>query len=251
MQPRPEPVADPSKDRWQLRAADADREAYVDQLQRAYVDGRLSRAEYDERMAAALEAVTYAQLRPLVADLPVEPGALPEPPGPAAPPAVRPTGVPVPVSAEGRMLPVGTTVDQPPMVAVLSEATREGRWAVGRVNTAVAVLGSAKLDLCDAFFESTRVEIRANAILGSVEIEVPDDMRVEVSGVGILGEFGHRNAADQPHDAAIVVVVSGVALLGSVAITTVPAPGRRGPAGPAGIDPGHPGPGQIGPTTPA
>lgn len=249
MQPRPEQAGGAPDDRWQLRAADADREAYVDQLQRAYVDGRLSRAEYDERMAAALEAVTYAHLRPLVADLPVEPGVLPEPPDPS-PPAVLPASAPVPVAAEGRMLPVGTTVDQPPMVAVLSEAKREGRWAVGRVNTAVAVLGSAKLDLRDASFESTRVEIRANAILGSIEIEVPDDMRVEVSGVGILGEFSHKNSADQPHDAAIVVVVSGVALLGSVDITSVPAPGWRGPVGPGGIGPGQPGPGQIGPTTP-
>ena len=117
--------------------------------------------------------------------------------------------------------------DQPPVIAVLSETKREGRWVVADGSVAVAVLGSVKLDLSSAAFAAAAVEIRANAILGSIEIEVPDDIRVEMAGVGVLGEFSHKGSAAQPDAADIVVTVSGVALMGSVTVTTVPGPPRE------------------------
>jgi hypothetical protein len=52
-----------------LRAADADREVVRTVLAEAYADGRLTREEYDERLATVLGAVTLADLPPIVADL--------------------------------------------------------------------------------------------------------------------------------------------------------------------------------------
>lgn len=52
-----------------LRASDADRDVVHDILTEAFADGRLDRAEYDERSGAALQARTLGQLPPLVADL--------------------------------------------------------------------------------------------------------------------------------------------------------------------------------------
>jgi uncharacterized membrane protein len=54
-----------------MRAADADRDRVAALLNTAYVDGRLSRDEYDARLETTLSARTYAELDQMVADLPV------------------------------------------------------------------------------------------------------------------------------------------------------------------------------------
>jgi hypothetical protein len=55
-----------------LRASDADRERVVERLRRAQAEGRIDVFEFDERVAAAYAARTYADLEPLTADLPAE-----------------------------------------------------------------------------------------------------------------------------------------------------------------------------------
>ena len=78
----------------QLRASNSDRQAVVDRLQNAFVEGRLQLHEYDERVALAYQAVTYADLDALFADLPKDsPIAPPAANRPAAKPAVRHPGV--------------------------------------------------------------------------------------------------------------------------------------------------------------
>ena len=53
-----------------LRAADSERAAVATTLGRAMADGRLTVAEYDERLAAAYASRTYGELATLTADLP-------------------------------------------------------------------------------------------------------------------------------------------------------------------------------------
>jgi hypothetical protein len=64
-----------------LRAADADRAAVADVLGAHMSAGRLSVAEYDERLARAYAARTYGELEQLTSDLPAAAPA----PAPAAP----------------------------------------------------------------------------------------------------------------------------------------------------------------------
>jgi hypothetical protein len=54
-----------------IRAADADRDRVAGILGTAYSEGRLSRDEYEARLASALSAQTYADLDELLTDLPV------------------------------------------------------------------------------------------------------------------------------------------------------------------------------------
>jgi Domain of unknown function (DUF1707)/Domain of unknown function (DUF4190) len=56
--------------RGRIRAADADRDRVAEFLNTAYVEGRLSKDEYDGRLEKALSARTYADLDQVVADLP-------------------------------------------------------------------------------------------------------------------------------------------------------------------------------------
>src|SRR5579859_1651029 len=60
-----------------MRVSDADREAVTARLRDHYAEGRLTPAELDERVSAALNAKTFADLRPLTRDLP---GPAPVPP---------------------------------------------------------------------------------------------------------------------------------------------------------------------------
>ncbi len=56
-----------------IRASDLERESVVDVLRDAYTEGRLTLEEFDERTSAAYGSKTWADLRELTADLPVEP----------------------------------------------------------------------------------------------------------------------------------------------------------------------------------
>jgi hypothetical protein len=56
-----------------IRASDKERESVVDVLRDAYTDGRLTLEEFDERTSAAYASKTWADLRELTADLPVQP----------------------------------------------------------------------------------------------------------------------------------------------------------------------------------
>ena len=65
-----------------IRVSDADRDRVTAQLRDHFAAGRITPAELDERLSAALNAKTFGDLRPLMADLP-EP--VPAPPRPAPP----------------------------------------------------------------------------------------------------------------------------------------------------------------------
>jgi Domain of unknown function (DUF1707) len=62
-----------------VRASDAEREQTVTLLQRGFADGRLTRAELEERAGAAYAAQTRAQLRDITADLPAAQATQPGP----------------------------------------------------------------------------------------------------------------------------------------------------------------------------
>ena len=71
--------------RGHLRASHADREQVIGTLKAAFVQGRLTKDEFDLRVGQTLAARTYAELAALTADLPAGPaaGAPPRRPDPA------------------------------------------------------------------------------------------------------------------------------------------------------------------------
>lgn len=86
----------------QIRISDADRDRVTARLRDHYAEGRLTRDELDERITATLNAKTFGDLRPIMADLP-GPGVAP----PRAPLGVRPQPASLIVRHRGpRILPV-------------------------------------------------------------------------------------------------------------------------------------------------
>src|SRR5262249_19325727 len=62
-----------------LRACDADREQVIDTLKAAFVQGRLSKAEFCLRAGQALASRTYGELAAITFDIPARLGEAPPP----------------------------------------------------------------------------------------------------------------------------------------------------------------------------
>ena len=96
-----------------LRVSDAQRDAVASELGQHFQDGRLDRAEHDERATAALAAKTQRDLDELLTDLPPATGGQP---GWAA---SEPDQASAPGAATWRSAPPGLTRARPRVLALL------------------------------------------------------------------------------------------------------------------------------------
>ncbi|MFF8955808.1 DUF1707 domain-containing protein [Streptomyces sp. NPDC014894] len=184
----------------EMRASDTDRERIAERLREAVAEGRLTMEEFEERLDVAYRARTQSELLPLVRDLPAEgvvPGA----------DSSRLTG-----STRWR---VGARAASRKGFAFWGGFSRKGTWTVPKLFTGIAVMGGGELDLRDAQFEDGDVEIRCYAIMGGIDIVVPPDLNVEVTGTGFLGDFGERGEPTADPSAPRVRI-TGLALMGGV-----------------------------------
>lgn len=196
----------------QRRIGDRERHAVTERLREAAGDGYIDLEELQQRLDVAFAARTAADLVPITQDLPDEvPRAV------AHVPASEPQ---LPDRVGGR--PTSSTA-----IAVLSGSERTGAWVVPTEFNAVALMGGVDLDLTDARLESTEVTIRAWAVMGGIDIVVPDDVAIVLDGVGFLGAFEEdRRGAVTPPPGAPVVRVTGLAMMGGVTVKR-PRPKRR------------------------
>ncbi|RKN47001.1 DUF1707 SHOCT-like domain-containing protein [Streptomyces hoynatensis] len=199
-----------------VRASDADRDRIADILREALAQGRIDADEHSERVEAVYRAKTLGELEPLIGDLPEgqRRAAAPAPGAPEAVHAPQPAG-------RGHGLQVANAKN---VVAVLSGASRQGRWRVGPKVNAVAVCGGVELDFTEAIFEYQQVVVNATAICGGIEIKVPENVSLRSAGSGIMGGFEVKEQESTQPDAP-VVVVQGVAVWGGV--DAKPVAGKR------------------------
>lgn len=190
-----------------LRVSDADRERAAEALRIAAGDGRITFEELDERLSSAYAARTYGELAVVTADLPgpgrPAPGALPDSPAPF--PAGR----------------IGGSPGAGASVAVLSGVERKGPWVVPPEHTAVAILGGIQLDLREARFSQAEVTIRAFTFMGGIDVIVPEDIEVEISGFGFMGAVDHQASGPGAPGSPRVKVV-GCACMGAVSVQRKP-----------------------------
>jgi hypothetical protein len=182
-----------------LRASDADRERVANVLHHAVGEGRLTISELDERLQGVYAAKTLGDLVPFTADLPVS--------GTATLPA--PTQQALPSDRIGGTPGGGTSI------AVMSGFQRDGAWVVPRYYSAIAFMGGGQLDLTEARFAERETTIQVFAFMGGVEVIVPDDITVRVTGFGFMGGFEHKGAHEGPPGSP-VLTVNGFAFMGGV-----------------------------------
>jgi hypothetical protein len=193
--------ADPRR----LRAADTDRDQTAEVLRRAAAEGRITFDELDERISQAYAAKTFADLEAVTSDLPGAGASVPAPPTPRYQPSEVPAGTQAP----------------PLSLAIMSGTQRAGPWLVPPAYTAVAIMGSVELDLRHARLTAAEVTIRAFCLMGGVSITVPEDMDVDVSGIGFMGGFDHRASGPGAPGAPRLRVV-GFAMMGGVEVKRRP-----------------------------
>jgi Domain of unknown function (DUF1707)/Cell wall-active antibiotics response 4TMS YvqF len=177
----------------EVRASDAEREAVVERLRVATVEGRLTLGELTERTEAAYTATTRGELAPITADLPAEPAS-------SAP--MRPSG----------------RTDREWVVAVMGDSRRRGRWRVERPLAALAVMGDVVLDLRGAEVPRGDVDITATTVMGNVKVYVPDGVDVELSGIAVMGDKKVMVREAPAGQTAPRVVVRATVVMGDVKV---------------------------------
>jgi Domain of unknown function (DUF1707) len=199
----PEPTNVGPVARGNLRASDADRDQVATLLSTAYAEGRLTREEHDERIGELMVAKTFDDLIPLTRDLVI---------------VDLPAPVAVPQSAS-RFTIDATGQDRQPdkMIAIFGGVTRTGRWRIRKKTQALALFGGMDLDLRDAIFEATVVEISGFWCFGGLDMKVPEGIEVQDQTAGIFGGTDVRDIGD-PVPGAPTLVIKGVALFGGVSI---------------------------------
>lgn len=194
-----------------MRASDDDRAGVEAVLSQAYTEGRLDRAEFEERTSKLWQCRYLSDFDALVADLPA---------------TVSPSGPPIlatrPAPAPERTADHATGI--PLTLSLMGGSTRQGDWTCGQVHVAATTMGGIKIDLRDARFAAPVTRIVCFALMGGITVIAPDDIHVRSSGIGVMGGFGGDPEDDAPSQAgpsAPEVVITGVALMGGVGIRRV------------------------------
>ncbi len=198
-------VTDPD----QLRISDADRHKVAEVLRDAAGEGRLEIDELDERLEATYAAKVYADLVPIVVDLPGNELALPT----AAIPVRQPAS--------------GSAARHESSLAIMGGQDRKGVWEVGPTHTAFTLMGGIDIDLREAVFATPEVVITANAVMGGIDVIVNARTKVIVEGIGIMGDFSQARDKVEAEldDTSPVVRVKGVALMAGVTVVRKGMPG--------------------------
>lgn len=133
-----------------MRISDAERERVVAQLNTAVSEGRLTLAEFEERVDGVLRSRTFGEIEPYVSDLPVE------------------------------------QVKTPQIVEIrnrTSSLKRQGRWTVPRLLSITTRAGAVKIDFTEAIFGSTVVDVALDAQSSSVELILPAGATAELDSI--------------------------------------------------------------------
>ncbi|MEJ7798155.1 MAG: DUF1707 domain-containing protein [Solirubrobacteraceae bacterium] len=173
-----------------LRASDSERERAVATLRDGAEQGRLTFDELAQRTELAYGATTGAQLERLVADLP----------------ATTAQTAPA-VTARKR---------QRWNVAIMGGCERRGRWRPDPRSIALAVMGGVDLDLRDATIEDDELVITAVAVMGGIDVIVPEGVEVQLSGFALMGGNDHRPGTAPVRPGTPVVHVRAFSIMGGV-----------------------------------
>jgi hypothetical protein len=170
-----------------LKAGDADREAVAEILRTALGEGRLELTEVDERLAQVYAARTYAELEPLVADLP----------------ATLPWDRPV------------ARTDEKPLVitAGWSSEKRTGAWRVPSRIVAEAAMSDVKLDFREVSTSLPRIDLEIKGGMGSVVLVLPEGWSVDTDELrSAWGTVKNRHQAEAAPGRPTILVTGSIGM---------------------------------------
>lgn len=171
-----------------LRVSDVEREHVGELLQRAVGQGRLTIAEFTERMDAAMAARTRGELNAVLIDLP------------------------------GFVLRRPIDDETLELSHHLGELSRRGPWRVPPRVRLVGHFGASLLDFTEAVFSGPVVSLELDKTAGSTTIIIPDGATVDTDGLrvavgSIKDSTVRRLSPGTPH-----FVITGRSTMGEVRI---------------------------------
>jgi class 3 adenylate cyclase len=190
----------------EIRASDAEREYVVDLLRAHCSEGRLDLDEFSERINRVYAARTIGELNEITADLPVlasQTSAATREPGRTRR-AVKWT------------------------IGILSGPTRRGRWRIEGETNALAFMGGVNLDLRDAEIEGDEITIRCTAIMGGIDVIVPEGIEVHIGGIPFMGGCEDKTNPNVPIlPGSPIVRIKYFAMMGGVTIKSKATPAEE------------------------
>lgn len=184
-----------------LRASNADRDAVVAIINRGLTEGRLTPAEHAQRVTRARSALTQPELSLLTADLVVIQDA----------------------HHADEVMPVGGAVVTPlthrstEVSAFMSTKQRQGTWLVPPQLNANSVMGTVKLDLREAVFETLDVTINLTCIMGEVKVWIPEGTQVVDETHSVLSEVKLKKLSP-PRPGRPRIVFTGLVIMGDLIV---------------------------------
>ena len=195
-----------------IRISDADRNEMVELLRQHCSEGRLTLDEFSDRVGEVFAARTRSELDKVTVDLPV-------PPGPSTAAATTPDTANQPA----RRRPTRKWI-----VGIMSGGSAKGRWRPDDETNVLALMGGCEVDLRNAEIDGPEVFIRAWAIMGGVEIIVPEGIEVDMGGFALMGG-NEKRVADVPRTPGSPTVhIKAFSFWGGVSVKSRPPKGRVG-----------------------
>jgi uncharacterized protein DUF1707 len=174
----------------ELRASDADRDRAAAVLGGALATGRLTSAEYAERLDSVYVAKTLGELVPLTRDLPADDA-----------------------SDSGLRAAARTEV-----AASFSKVIRSGRWVAARHTRLTSRFGALIVNLAEAVLPGREITLEIDAFCGKLIVIVPEGAHVIDEGGALFAKraiYGRENSADA--DGPVIRIV-GDARFSKVAV---------------------------------
>ncbi|MDO5739037.1 MAG: LiaF-related protein [Ornithinimicrobium sp.] len=150
-------------------------------------------------------------------------------PGPQTPGEGLPEVVPPSSSA----LPQVRREGGDPLVSLMGDVVRTGRWDAAQRTVVYEAMGNVKLDLREVLLPGETLEVVAYALMGDVRVVVPPGTDVQVRGVTLVGngrtesDVGSQGAA--PNGSR--VVVTAYTFMGNVRVRTMGVSSDKPPMG--------------------
>lgn len=182
------------------------RSEVIEQLKLNFAHNNIGVDEFEKRLSVATNAESKDALFSVVADLEV----IDEDTSPA--------------SAQDESFPSGLRINRGVVkesafyMGILSETSRKKHWAPAKHISTLSVMGSVVLDFTEAEFLREGITITGVAVMGSLEVYVPEGVRVSISGIPFMGSIEDKSSDGSVPPNAPEIRIRGFALMGSVEV---------------------------------